>query len=128
MVKVKGFEYYNDNNCPSFEMSFENLGQLAYFIKDNVIGKDIKFPAQNADGTFDKAYAGSFSGDLRYCSKVSRDGLHISSHIELIKDQDGKILFSSGSLTDKIGHISQAMKEMLENLKTWKNKSYDFAD
>lgn len=128
MIKVKGFKYYNDNNRPSFEMSFENLGQLAYFIKDNVIGKDIKFPAQNADGTFDQCYAGSFSGNLRYCNEVSRNGLHISTHIELIKDQHGKILFSSGSLTDKMGHVSRAMKEMLENLKTWKSEAYAFAD
>lgn len=125
MITVKGFRYFNDNNCPRVEMTFDNLEQLQYFIEQNTLGKKrVKFPAHNADGSFDQKFAGSFSGNLRYA-----DEGNISIHIELIKDTDsGKILFSSGSLTDGKGHISTPMKEMLASLKLWTEEEYAFAD
>ena len=130
MITVKGFRYYNDNHCPRIDSRYENLGQLAYHIKQTALGKSrIKFPAQNSDGTFDQNFAGSFSGHLSYADEQRHNDGDISTHIELIQDDsNGKILFSSGSLTDKKGHISTTMNEMLENLKTWAKAEYDFAD
>ncbi len=130
MIIVKGFKYYNDNNMPSFTKQFENVGQLGKFIQDNTLGKSrIHFPAHNEDGTFDQEYAGTFSGTLYYDDERRYNDGDISTHIELITDNDtGKILFSSGSLTDKKGHISTSMKEMLDNLRSWTKEEYDFAD
>lgn len=130
MITVKGFRYYNDNNRPKFEKKFENLGQLSYHIQQNALGKTrIHFPAQNDDGLFNQQFAGSFSGHLYYSDEVRYNDGDVSSHIELIRDDEsGKILFSSGSLTDGKGHISTPMKEMLTNLKAWTKEEYAFAD
>lgn len=130
MITVKGFRYYNDSKCPSFEKKFENLGQLCYYIQQNAIGKKcIKFPVQNDDGSFNQQFASTFAGQLRFDDEKRYDTTNISTHIELIKrDNDEKILFSSGSLTDGKGHISTPMKQMLEKIRKWSKEEYEFAD
>ena len=129
MITIKGFRYYNDSNCPKVEKQFENLGQLSYFIQQNALGKKkIHFPAQNDDGNFNQDFAGTFSGQLSFDDEVRYTTANISMHIELVKDSDGKILFSSGTYTDGKGHISTAMKEMLASLKAWSKEEYAFAE
>lgn len=128
MITVTGIRYRYDNNCPKFKKQFDNLGQLSYYIQNECLGKkSIRFPAQNDDGSFDQRYAGTFSGALRYDDEESARG-NPSVIIKLIKDDGtGQILFSSGDYTDKTGHISTIMKDMLTGLKHWTTKEYDFA-
>ena len=130
MITVKGFRYYNDNNCPKMEKTFENLGQLLYFIEQNALSKKrVYLPAQNSDGTFNQQFARTFSGHLSYADEKRYHDEVITSHIELIKDNDtGKIIFSSGSLTDGKGHISTPMKDMISSLKAWTEAEYVFAE
>lgn len=130
MITVKGFRYYDDSHMPGFEKKFENLGQFLYHIQHDALDKEyVKFPAQNDDGTFNQQFAGTFSGQLRYADEARFNAGDVSTHIDLITDEDtGKILFSSGRLTGKKGHISTPMKEMLENLEEWTKDEYEFAD
>ncbi len=129
MITVKGFIYYSDFNMPAFEKKFENLGQLLYFIKNNTLGKSrILFPAVTKDGKFNQNFASTFSAHLRYESEQRSDRCNAETHLTLIKDEDDKILFSSGEYTDSVGHISSAMKQMLDDLKSWSEAPYEFAD
>ena len=129
MLKVTGYRYRTDFDMPKFEKNFENLGQLLYYIEENATGKSaIMFPAQKKDGSFNQNFARTFSGQLRFSCEETSSGT-IDMNIALIKNmEDGKILFSSGDFTDRIGHISTPMKEMLENLKAWSMMPYNFAD
>ena len=128
MITVKGYHYFNDNNMPQFTKQFENVGQLMYHIQQNALGKKKVFlPSQEDDGSFKQMYAGAMCGCLRYDDEVRSNG-DASMCVELVSDEDGKILFSSGSRTDGRGHISTAMKDALKNLKAWKDAEYEFAD
>lgn len=49
-------------------------------------------------------------------------------NVDLITDEDGKILFSSGALTDKKGHISNSVKEAFKMFEEWTKSEYEFAD
>ena len=125
MITVRGFKYFNDSKCPRFQMQFENIGQLGWHIKQNCLGKkSIHLPAKNEDESFNQRFANTFSGHLAY--EFAQD---VSVRIEMITDDEsGKVLFSSGSLTDGKGHISTPMREMLFTLNEWKETDYDFAD
>ena len=108
MITAKGFKYYEDNeHRRGFEKKFKNLEQLLSFIQHDALGKErVHLPAQNDDGTFDQRYACCFSGTLYYVSGIRPNTAHISTHINLITDEDTrKILFSSGSSTGGKGHI-----------------------
>ena len=128
MIKVKGFDYYNDSNMPVFEKEFNNLGHLSAYIQENALGKKkIYMPAHESDGSFNQAYSNCFSGNIRWIIKRRLDNGDVSRHIELITE-NGKILFSSGTYTDGRGHISNAVKQFIADLEYWISKNYDFAE
>lgn len=128
MIRVKGFRYYNDNHCPTFEKEFENLGQLEYFIRNDTVGKSqVRFPAVDNEGNFDQKYAGTFSGCIEWIDERRFSDSDVASHITLIVEGN-MILFSSGHHTDNKGHISKAVKAMIDDLKAWKKEEYIFAE
>ena len=128
MITVKGYNYHNDYHRPVFIEEYENIGQFIARIQKISLSRDLVYlPACNEDRTFDQKYAGSMCGCLRYSTEYCADGAVNSMCVDLISEGD-KILFSSGALTDKKGHISTIAKEAFENLKQWKEKDYDFAE
>lgn len=123
MITVKGVRYFNDNHMPTFEKQFENLGQFLYFIQHDALGKKrVSLPKVNEDGSME-SYCGSFEWADEY---RNNDG-DVQKWVYLITE-DGKILFSNGRLTDGKRHASKAVRELFENIRTWQNEEYEFAD
>ena len=126
MIRVEF--YSNDNNRPGFSLQYENIGQFLAQVKKDCLGKSyIRFPAHNDDWSFNQQYAGAMCGCFRYYDEDRADG-NASMNVDLITDEDGKILFSSGALTDKKGHISNSVKEAFKMFEEWTKSEYEFAD
>ena len=125
MITVKGYRYYTESNQLSFSEKYENLGQWMCDIQNNAYSKDkIYLPARNEDGSFNQTFSKTQSGCLRY---YGNDNIEYKL-IEMIIDEYGKVLFSSGSRTNGKGHISSQMKEILDGFDEWIKRDYKFAE
>lgn len=128
MIEVKGYDYHNDSDISSFTWRFKNIYALVNDIKQTVVRKkDIHLSKQNDDGTFDQDFARSGSACITYPTRYCHDGVLNSIYIELISE-DGKVLFSSGTMTGGKGHISSAVREAFNELREWKESEYIFAN
>lgn len=129
MIRVKGFNYHNDYHRPVFTREYENIGQFMAAIKKEAMGKKyIIMPAHKDDWSFDQKFAGSMCACLRYSTEYCSDGAVNTMGIELITDENEKILFSSGALTDGKGYISESAKKAMSMLEEWSKSKYEFAD
>lgn len=128
MITVTGFHYYNDNHQPKISWQFENIGQFLAQVKTDCLGKSaISFPAHNDDWSFNQDFAGAMCGCFRYRDEQRMSGDALVC-VDMITDENEKILFSSGALTDRKGHISSITKEAFKNLYDWTQAAYEFAD
>lgn len=125
MIKVKGYRYINDNKMPAFEEDYENQGIWMHYLLNDIYSKDrVYLPALNNDGSFNQNYVATQSGCIRYYRNDCDD----YRLIELILDDKGKVLFSSGSRTRGKGHISKIISEELTKLDEWRKSDYEYAD
>jgi len=70
---------------------------------------------------------GSMSAELQFKISDSPNRPAVYRQVSII-EENGVILFSSGSLTDKQGHIGKRVLELFEELKIFKESSYAFGD
>ena len=125
MIIVKGEDYETDYNRPAFKKSFESMEELyAFLTKDLPYGKEtLELPWLDKEGNI--KVPRSMSAAIRF--KIADRRYPVTECIFQI-EENGKILFSDGSLTDGRAQIGSRVRELLVSLERFKKADYDFAD
>lgn len=125
MIIIKGEDYETDYNRPAFKKSFESIEELYTFLTSDLpYGKEtLELPWLDKEGNI--KVPRSMSAAIRY--KIADRRYPVTECIFQI-EEDGKNLFSDGSLTDGRAHIGSRVRELLVSLERFKKDDYDFAD
>ena len=121
MIKVKGKYYYNDYNMGEMNWQFENIGQFKHWIMTTINKQDLRIPMLD-DGT---VYFNNFMA-FKFC-KEHNGGDNRYESFDLI-EEDGKIMYSNGNLTNNQGHCGKRCMDMFKELKEWKECPYEYID
>ena len=125
MIIVKGEHYETDDNRSAFKKDFNDIDSLFRYLTDDLpYGKDtLQVPWLDADGSI--KVPRSMSACIRF--KVADRRYPVDECVFLI-EENGKILFSDGTLTGGQAHIGKRAKDLLDKLDAFKKSEYAFGD
>lgn len=127
MIKIKGELYRTELDKRRFEREFDRIESLFKYLSDELPygKKSLELPWIDKTTGLISAPC-SFSAAIRF--KKEDSGRYPMTECIYQIEENGKILFSDGTLTGGQAHIGSRISEMFEALEEYKNAGFPFAD